>query len=205
MVKNSHSQEVLFPSPIGSTYVYIYIYIYIQCFSPREEGEAAVPAAPRTANKQTYIHQAKARDHLLVGLVLGEPAGGHGAGGAAGVDEELVHVLEGVEAVGAAVAEDVDVELVGLGEQQVGLGGHEREALDEADAQRPVRHHLRQRQRRGLHVEPPLHDLQVRRDRPQVLVRVPVRQVAQAQRLPDLARREELLELLCVAGNVNLT
>lgn len=97
--------------------------------------------------------------------------------------------------MGAAPAEDVDVELVGLGQEQVGLGGHEREALDEADAQGAVRDHLRQGQRRRLHVEPALDDLEVRRDRPQVLVRVLVRQVAQAQRLPDLARRQELLEL----------
>ena len=102
--------------------------------------------------------------------------------------------------MGAGVAEDVDVELVGLGEQEVGLGGDEGEALDEADAQGPVGDDLGQRQRRRLHVEPPLDDLQVRRDRPQVLVRVPVRQVPQAQRLPDLARREELLELLWAWG-----
>jgi hypothetical protein len=58
-----------------------------------------------------------------------------------------------------------------------------------------VRHHLRQRQRRRLRVVPALDDLQVRRDRPQVVVRRLVRQVAQAQRLPDLAGREEFLEL----------
>ena len=144
---------------------------------------------------RTHVHQAEAGDHLLV--LGGEGPGGEGAGGAAGVDEELVHVLEGVEAVGAAVAEDVDVELVGLGEQQVGLGGDEGEALDEADAQGAVGDDLGQRQRRGLDVEAALDDLQVRRDRPQVLVRVPVRQVAEAQRLSDLAGREELLELFC--------
>ena len=143
--------------------------------------------------EQTYIHQTEARHHLLA--LLG-PAGGVGARGGAGVDEELVHVLEGVEAVGAAPAEDVDVELVGLGQQQVGLGGDEGEALDESDAQRAVRHDLRQRQRRRLDVEPALDDLQVRRDRPQVLVRVLVRQVAQAQGLADLAGGEELLELV---------
>ena len=97
--------------------------------------------------------------------------------------------------MGAGVAEDVDVELVGLREQEVGLSGNEGEALDEANAQRPMRDHLRQRQRRRLHVEPALDDLQVRRDRSQVLVRMPVRQVPQTQRLPDLPRREELLEL----------
>lgn len=136
------------------------------------------------AEGETHVHQAEARHHLLA--LLG-PAGGVGTGGAPGVDEELVHVLEGVEAVGAAPAQDVDVELVGLGEEEVGLGGDEREALDETDSQRPVRDHLRQRQGRRLDVEPALDDLQVRRDRPQVLVRVLVRQVAEAQRLADLA------------------
>lgn len=97
--------------------------------------------------------------------------------------------------MGAAPAEDVDVELVGLGEEEVGLGGDEGEALDEADAQGAVGDDLRERQRRRLDVKAPLDDLEVRRDRPQVLVRVLVRQVAEAQRLPDLARRQELLEL----------
>lgn len=134
--------------------------------------------------RETHIHQTKARHHLLA--LLG-PAGGVGAGGAPGVDEELVHILEGVEAVGAAPAQDVDVELVRLGEEEVGLGGHEREALDKADAQRAVGDDLRQRQGRGLDVEAALDDLQVRRDRAQVLVRVLVCQVAQTQRLADLA------------------
>lgn len=89
--------------------------------------------------------------------------------------------------MGAAPAEDVDVELVGLGEEEVGLGGDEGEALDEADAQGAVGDDLGQRQGGGLDVEAALDDLQVRRDRPQVLVRVLVRQVAEAERLPDLA------------------
>ncbi|KAK7978330.1 hypothetical protein PG988_005820 [Apiospora saccharicola] len=135
----------------------------------------------------------KAWHHLLA--LLG-PARRVGAGGGARVDEELVHVLEGVEAVGAAPAEDVDVKLVGLGQQQVGLRRHEREALDEAHAQRAVRHHLRERQGGGLDVEPAFDDLQVRGDGPQVLVRVLVGQVAEAEGLADLAGGEELLELL---------
>ncbi len=97
--------------------------------------------------------------------------------------------------MGAAVAEDVDVEAVGLGEQQVGLVGDEREALEEADADAAVRDDLRQRQRRGLDVVPALDDLEVGRNGAQVLVRVLVGQVAEAQRLANLAGREELLEL----------
>jgi hypothetical protein len=50
-------------------------------------------------------------------------------GGASRVHEELVHVLEGVEAVGAAPAEDVDIEAVRLGEQQVRFVGYECEAF----------------------------------------------------------------------------
>lgn len=103
----------------------------------------------------------------------------------------------------AAVAEDVDVEAVGLGEQQVGLVGDEREALEEADADAAVRDDLRQRQRRGLDVVPALDDLEVGRDGAQVLVRVLVGQVAEAQRLANLARREELLELQSGRGLVS--
>lgn len=100
--------------------------------------------------------------------------------------------------MGAAPAQHVDVQAVGLGQHEVHLlGSDDGEALEEADAQRAVRDDLRQRQRRRVRVEPPLDDLEVRRDRPQVLVRRLVRQVAQAQRLPDLARREQFLEL-CV-------
>ncbi len=80
--------------------------------------------------------------------------------------------------MGAAVAEDVDVEAVGLGEQQVGLAGDEREALEEADADAAVGYDLRQRQRRGLDIVAALDDLEVGRDGAQVLVRVLVRQVA---------------------------
>lgn len=97
--------------------------------------------------------------------------------------------------MGAAVAEDVDVEAVGLGEEEVGLAGDEGEALEEADADAAVRDHLRQRQRRGLDVVAALDDLEVGRDGAQVLVCIFVGQVAQAEGLADLAGREELLEL----------
>ncbi len=99
-------------------------------------------------------------------------AGDESAGGGTRVDEELVHVLEGVEAVGAAPAEHVDVEAVGLGEQQVGLARDEGEALEEADAQGAVGDDLAQRQRRGLDVEAALDDLEVGRHGAQVLVRL---------------------------------
>jgi len=124
---------------------------------------------------KTHIHQAETRHHLLALL---RPACRVSSRRAPGVDEELVHVLEGVEAVRAAPAQDVDIELVRLGEEEVGLRGYEREALDETDAQRPVRDDLRQRQGRRLDVVPALHYLQVRRDRPQVLVGVLVCQIA---------------------------
>jgi hypothetical protein len=44
--------------------------------------------------------------------------------------------------VRAAPAEHVDVELVGLGEEQVRLVADEREALEEADADAAVRDNL---------------------------------------------------------------
>lgn len=97
--------------------------------------------------------------------------------------------------MGAAPAQHVDVELVRLGEQQVGLVADEREALEEADADAAVGDHLRQRQRGGFDIQAALDDLEVRRNAAQVLVRRPVRQVAEAERLANLAGREELLEL----------
>ena len=97
--------------------------------------------------------------------------------------------------MGAAPAEDVDVEAVGLGEEQVGLAGDEGEALEEADADAAVGDDLRERQRRRLDVVPALDDLEVRRDGAEVVVRVLVREVAEAERLADLAGRGELLEL----------
>ena len=144
----------------------------------------------------TYIHQAKARHYLLLLAALaGAPAGGKGAGGRPRVHEELVHVLEALELVCAAPAEHVDVELVGLGQQQVGLAGDEGEALEEADAQAAVSDDLRQGQGGGLDVEAALDDLEVRRDGAEVLVGRLVGEVAEAQGLGDLARGEELFEL----------
>lgn len=45
----------------------------------------------------------------------------------------------------AAAAEHVDVESVGLGQQQVWFTGDEREALEEADTDVAVRDNLRER------------------------------------------------------------
>lgn len=140
----------------------------------------------------TYVHQTEARRRVLALLL---PAVQKGARRAAGVDKELVHVLKGIEAVSAPPAQDIDVEPVGLCEEQVGLAGDEGEAFEEADADAAVRHDLRQGQRGGLDVVAALDNLEVGRNGPQVVVRVLVRQVAQAERLADLAGREELLEL----------
>lgn len=90
--------------------------------------------------------------------------------------------------MGAAPAQDVDVQLVGLGQEQVGLAGHEGEALEEADAQAAVGDDLGEGQGGGLDVEAALDDLEVGRDGSEVLVRRLVRQVAQAEGLGDLAR-----------------
>lgn len=148
--------------------------------------------------KETHVHQAETRHHLLP---LSDPPRGESARRTAGVDEELVLVLIRIEAMRAAPAQDVDVQLVGFGHHEVHLDGrHHGEALEEADSQRAMRHHLRQRQRRRLRVVPALDDLQVRRDRSQVVIRRLVRQVAQAQRLPNLAGCEEFLKLRCTGG-----
>lgn len=95
----------------------------------------------------TYIHQAKARHDFLLLLALdhGRPIRRKGTSHAPRVDEEFVHVLEAFEAMGAAPAQHIDVQLVGLGEQQVGLVAHQREALQEADPYAAVGDHLGQR------------------------------------------------------------
>lgn len=150
-----------------------------------------------------YIHEAEAGHDLVVLLgAVAAPAEEGGAGGAAGVDEELVHVLEALELVGAAPAEDVDVEAVGLGQQQVGLVADEREALEEADADGAVGDDLGQRQGRGLDVKAALDDLEIGRDGAEVLVGALVGQVAEAEGLADLARGQQLLELEwgCLVG-----
>lgn len=144
---------------------------------------------------RTYIHQAETRHNLLLLALAGAPAGGEGAGCGPGIHEELVHILETLELVGAAPAEHVDVELVGLGQQQVGLAGDEGEALEEADAQAAMGDDLRQGQGGGLDVKAALDDLEVRRDGAEVLVRRLVGQVAEAEGLGDLAWGEELFEL----------
>lgn len=97
--------------------------------------------------------------------------------------------------MGAAPAQDVDIEPVGLGEQQVGLVGDEGEALEEADADAAVGDDLRQGEGRGLDIGAALDDLEVRRQGAEVLVGVLVGEVAETQRLADLARCEQLLEL----------
>ena len=140
----------------------------------------------------THVHQTETRYDVVAIL---SPAGAIRSGRAARVDEELVHVLEALEAVCAAPAQHVDVQLVGLREQQVRLVRHQREALQEADADVAVRDNLCERQGGGLDVEPPLDDLQVRRYCSQVFVCVLVCEVAEAEGLPDLARCKELLKL----------
>ena len=95
----------------------------------------------------------------------------------------------------ATPAQDIDVEPVRLGQEQVWFVAHEREALEEPDAHAPVRHHLRQRERRRLHVHAALDDLEVWRHRPEVLVGCLVCEVAEAEGLGDLSWGEELLEL----------
>lgn len=102
--------------------------------------------------------------------------------------------------MGAAPAEDVDVELVGLGEEEVGLVGDEGEALEEADAQGAVGDDLREGQGGGLDVEAALDDLEVGRDGAEVLVGRLVGQVSQAEGLGDFARGKELFELFCWRG-----
>lgn len=61
---------------------------------------------------------------------------------------------------------------------------------------------LRQREGGGLDVIAALDDLQIRRNRSQVLVRVLVGQVSEAQRLADLAGGEEFLELSVVLATL---
>jgi hypothetical protein len=141
----------------------------------------------------THIHQAKARHGLFSVLA---PSHRECASGAAGVDEELVHVLESVEPVGAASpAEHVHIELVRLGQEQVGFGGDEGEAFEEADAQGAVGDDLCQGETGGLDIVAALDDLQVGRNGAQVFVRMAVGKVSEAEGLTNLAGREQLLEL----------
>lgn len=68
--------------------------------------------------------------------------------------------------------------------------------MRETYPQRAVRHDPRERQVRRLDIEVALDDLQLRRDAAQELVRLFVREIAQAEHRAYLAGREELLELL---------
>lgn len=95
----------------------------------------------------------------------------------------------------AAPAKDVNVELVGLGEEQVGLGGDEGEALKEADAERAVGDDLGEGEAGSFNVVAALDDLEIRCDGAQVFVGVAVGEVSEAEGLANLARCEELLEL----------
>lgn len=79
----------------------------------------------------------------------------------------------------AAPAQDVDVQPIGFGQQQIGLGGNKGEALEEANAYAAVGDDLRERQRRGLDIGAALDDLEVRRHGPQVLVCVFVCEVTE--------------------------
>lgn len=50
------------------------------------------------------------------------------------VHKELVHILEGIETVRAAPAQDVDIQSVGFGQQQVGFVGNKSKAFQEANS-----------------------------------------------------------------------
>jgi hypothetical protein len=58
-----------------------------------------------------------------------------------------------------------------------------------------MRHDLRERERRGVGIVPALDNLEVRRDRPQIVVCRLVGEVAQTEGLPDFAWREKFFEL----------
>lgn len=97
--------------------------------------------------------------------------------------------------MGAAPAEHVHIQLVGLGQEQVGLAANEREALQEADADAAVGHHLGDGEGGGLDIEAALDDLEVGGYCSQVFVGVSIGEVAEAYCLSDLPRREEFLKL----------
>lgn len=71
----------------------------------------------------------------------------------------------------AAPAQHVDIHLVGLGHHEIHLHGRDGgEALQEADAQRAVRHDLGERQRGRVAVEAALGDLEIGGDGAEVVV-----------------------------------
>jgi len=100
--------------------------------------------------------------------------------------------------VSATPAQNIHIQLVRLSQEQIGLVGDESEALEESNPEAAVGDDLGQGEGGGLDVIAALDDLEVRRDRSQVLVRVLVGQVSEAERLADLAGGEELLELRMV-------
>lgn len=157
-------------------------------------SKAASPCSlPAALDGRTYVHQAEARCRILP--VLGIPPVHERSSRTSGVDEELVHVLERIEAVGSAPAEDVDVEAVRLGEQEVGLVRDEGETLEEADAEGAVGDDLCEGEGGGLDVVAALDDLEVGGDGAEVFVGLLVGEVAEAEGLADLAGCEKLLEL----------
>ena len=140
----------------------------------------------------THIHQTEAGGWLLL-LVL-QPSR-KGSRRAARVHEELIHVFESIKSMRPSPAQDIHIQSIRFREEQVGFGGHQGEAFEKPDPDAAVGDHLRQRERRSLDVEAALDDFEVRRDGSQILVRVLVREVSQAESLADLARGEQLLEL----------
>lgn len=95
----------------------------------------------------------------------------------------------------ASRAQDIDVETVRLGEEQVGFIGDEGEAFEEADANAAVGDDLCEGQGSSFDVVAALDDLEVGSYGAQVLVGLLVGEVAETEGLADLAGSEELLEL----------
>lgn len=103
----------------------------------------------------------------------------------------------------AAPQQHVDVQLPGGYQQAVCVAGRDDGvAMGEAYAQGAMCDDLAEREVRCVDVEVALHDLQVRRNGAQPLVRLLRGDVAQAEDLAYLARREELLELCACLGRV---
>lgn len=142
--------------------------------------------------EQTYIHQHKTRRRLPS---LQAPTWMKGPRRAARVHEELVHILEGIKAVGAAPAEDVDVQAVSFGEKQVWLARDEGEALEETDADAAMLDDVCDGEGCCLDVLAAADDLEIGADGAEVLIGVLVGEIAEAEGLRDLSWGEELLKL----------